>query len=124
MSDNNLIPTSLTDNLRRVNHAIGPVAAGMIIDGLDLLTFGPVGLVLGIPVGMLAGFWLGKSLGLEQRASLVCAIAAGVYCAFPLTEVLPLGTLIGAFCRFQNSPPEPPVTEPSDSGQSENTETA
>ncbi|MEZ6121630.1 MAG: hypothetical protein R3C49_00485 [Planctomycetaceae bacterium] len=94
----------VTATVQRVNRAIGPVAAGMIIDALDVLTLGPVGLLLGIPVGVIAGYWLGRSLGLEKNASLVCAAAAAVYCTVPLTEILPLGTLVGALGRFfQNS---------------------
>lgn len=97
-------PVQLFDRatLSRWNHAIGPVAAGMIIDALDLLTLGPLGLAAGIPVGMAAGFWLARSLGLERRLCWTCAVAAGVYCMIPFTEVLPLGTLVGAICRFQN----------------------
>ncbi|MCA9051258.1 MAG: hypothetical protein KDA89_21120, partial [Planctomycetaceae bacterium] len=89
--------------LRRTNHAVGPVAAGMIIDGLDVLTLGPVGLFLGIPVGILAGHWLAKSLGLSNKSGLLCAAAAGLYCAVPFTEVLPLGTIVGALCRFHDA---------------------
>ena len=89
------------EGLSRINHAIGPVAAGMIIDGLDVLTLGPLGLLLGIPVGIIAGYWLGRSLGFSKSACLTCAAAAAVYCTVPMTEVLPLGTLAGALGRFQ-----------------------
>ena len=95
--------TQFSTTVNRVNHAIGPVAAGMVIDTLDVMTLGPVGLLLGIPVGALAGYWLGKSLGLEKQASLLCAAAAAVYCTVPFTELLPLGTIVGALGRFQES---------------------
>ncbi|MCA9084934.1 MAG: hypothetical protein KDA81_12805 [Planctomycetaceae bacterium] len=100
-----LIPSTkvLQNSVQRLNHAIGPVAAGMVIDGLDVLTLGPVGLIVGIPVGALAGFWLGKSLGLTRTAALLCASAAAVYCTLPFTEVLPLGTLVGALSRYWDS---------------------
>jgi hypothetical protein len=93
-----------TPNLgKRLNRAFGPIFAGMIIDLVDLATFGPIGLVLGIPIGGLAGFWMGRCLGLSKLASFYCAIAAGVYCTIPFTEVIPLATLVGAYARFRES---------------------
>lgn len=86
---------------RRANRAFGPVVAGMILDLVDLATFGPVGLFLGLPIGGLAGYWLGFALGLSPKARWVCALAGGVYCTIPGTEFLPLGTLVGAFARFR-----------------------
>lgn len=86
-----------------MNRAFGPIAAGMIIDLIDLATFGPIGLFVGLPVGALAGFWLGWCLGLTRRACTACALAAAVYCTIPFTEILPLGTLVGAYARFMDS---------------------
>jgi len=88
---------------RRVNRAFGPIVAGLIIDLVDLATFGPVGLVLGLPVGGLAGYWMGRALGFDKRASLWCALAAGVYCTIPGTELIPLATIIGGCVRFQET---------------------
>ena len=102
MTDTAFDSNSSGDSLRRLNHAMGPVLAGMIIDAVDLVTFGPVGLVLGLPVGALAGYWLGQSMGLDKSASGICALAAGVYCMIPFTEVLPLGTIVGALVRYEN----------------------
>jgi hypothetical protein len=88
---------------KRVNRAFGPIFAGMIIDLVDLATFGPIGFILGLPVGGLAGFWMGRCLGLSKLASFYCAIAAGVYCTIPYTEAIPLATLVGAYARFRES---------------------
>jgi hypothetical protein len=88
---------------RRLNRAFGPIVAGMFIDLLDLATFGPIGYVLGLPVGGLAGYWMGRCLGLSRTASLTCALAAGIYCTIPFTGILPLGTLVGAYVRFRES---------------------
>ncbi|MGE0480968.1 MAG: hypothetical protein AB7Q17_10905 [Phycisphaerae bacterium] len=96
-------PAPGTSTTRRMNRAFGPIAAGVIIDLIDLATFGPIGLFVGLPVGALAGFWLGSCLGLSRRASVACALAAAVYCTIPFTEVLPLGTLAGAYARFMDS---------------------
>ena len=95
--------------LQRLNRAFGPVIAGMIIDLVDLATFGPIGLVLGLPVGGAAGFWMGRCLGLSTKASLLCALAAGIYCTIPGTEMLPIATVIGACARyFESAPQKPP----------------
>jgi len=88
---------------RRLNRAFGPIVAGMLIDFVDLATFGPIGYVLGLPVGGLAGYWMGRCLGLERKASLFCALAAGFYCTIPYTEAIPLATLVGAYARFRES---------------------
>ncbi len=97
--------------LDRLNHAFGPVLAGLIIDFLDLATFGPAGLFLGPPVGGLAGYWLGRALGLRPRHALYCALAAGLYCTVPFTEVVPVATIIGACVRFWESGKRPHTPE-------------
>jgi hypothetical protein len=96
----------------RVNYALGPLAAGMILDAVDVITFGPAGLFLGIPVGALAGYWLATSLRLSQNTSLLCAAFAAVYCTIPGTEILPLGTLVGALLRFEEAAPSVDDQEP------------
>lgn len=95
---------------RRANRAFGPILAGVIIDCVDFATFGPVGLVLGFPVGGLAGYWMGRSLGFDKRAAWWCALAAGLYCTLPGTELIPLATILGACVRFRESgtPSTPP----------------
>lgn len=91
----------------RYNHAFGPVVAGLIIDAVDVVTFGPFGLVLGVPIGAAAGYWLARSLRLDTNPSLLCALIAGVYCTIPGTELLPLGTLVGALVRLEDVPETP-----------------
>jgi hypothetical protein len=93
---------------RRLNRAFGPVIAGIIIDAVDVATFGPVGYLAGLPLGSAAGYWMGRCLGLSRMASFYCALAAGVYCMFPLTEMLPVATLVGACVRFLESNRKPP----------------
>ncbi len=88
---------------RRLNRAFGPIAAGMIIDLLDFTSFGPIGLVLGLPIGALAGYWMGRALGLSRKATLWCALVAGLYCTAPATEFIPIATLAGAYVRFSES---------------------
>jgi hypothetical protein len=94
----------------RYNYAFGPVGAGLIIDALDFVTFGPFGLALGFPVGAAAGYWLARSLRLETNPSLLCALIAGIYCTIPGTELLPVGTLVGALVRLEDVPETPPAS--------------
>lgn len=98
------VPESQGSNrtLARLNYALGPIGAGMMIDAVDFITYGPIGLVLGLPVGAAAGYWLGRSMRLESHMCWFCALVAGIYCTIPGTELLPLGTLVGALVRFQD----------------------
>jgi hypothetical protein len=93
-------PPSPPSQARRLNRAFGPVVAGLLIDFVDLSTFGPLGLYLGIPIGGFAGYWMGRALGLERKPSLVCALAAAVYSTLPGTEMIPLATIVGALARY------------------------
>lgn len=106
MSDKEMQPHS-SRRWARYNYAFGPVGAGLIIDAIDFVTFGPVGLALGIPIGAAAGYWLARSLRLETNSSLLCALIAGIYCTIPGTELLPLGTLVGALVRLEAVPETP-----------------
>lgn len=90
--------------VRRANRVFGPIMAGLIIDLVDFATFGPIGLVLGLPVGGIVGYWMGRALGFGRRGSMWCAVAAGVYCTIPGTEFIPLATIVGACARFQEKP--------------------
>lgn len=91
---------------QRLNRAFGPVVAGLIIDFVDLATFGPIGLYLGLPIGAFAGYWMGRALGLEHKPSLLCAFLAGIYCMIPGTEMIPVATVVGALARYRESAPK------------------
>ena len=83
----------------------------MVIDLVDFATFGPVGLVAGLPIGGLAGYWMARALELPPRTRWWCALAAGIYCTIPFTEFIPLATLVAAYAQFRNSaPPKPPAS--------------
>lgn len=96
-------PQPTADMGRRINRAFGPIAAGLIVDLIDFTSFGPIGLVLGLPLGGLAGYWMGRALGLSRKGSLWCALAAGLYCTVPATEFIPLAMIVGACVRFSES---------------------
>ncbi len=81
--------------------AFGPVLAGLLIDLVDLATFGPMGLFLGFILGGGVAWYLCGLYGLPLRQKLMWTIAAGVYCTIPFTEFIPVGTLVGAFIRYR-----------------------
>jgi hypothetical protein len=96
-------PPEPIQQAKRLNRAFGPVIAGLIIDLVDLSTFGPMGFYFGLPLGGGCGYWMGRTLGLTRKQSLYCAIAAGIYCMIPVSEFLPLATLVGAFARYRET---------------------
>jgi hypothetical protein len=88
--------------------AIGPVAAGLLLDLVDFATYGPIGLWTGLAVGGLTGYFLAASLGVPPERRLTYALVAGVYCMLPFTAFLPAGTLLGALVRYREGHPEAP----------------
>ena len=74
--------------------------AGVMIDVIDLLSFGPIGFYLGPFLGAAAGWWAARELGFEGKKRWLIAIGVAVYCTTPATEFLPLGTIVGAFLRL------------------------
>ena len=95
--------------LHRLYRALGPLAGGLILDFADLATFGPVGLVGGLVVGIAVGWWICSIYELSWEVRFLIAVIAGIYCTIPYTEMLPLATLISAIARFQ--PRELPAPE-------------
>ncbi|MBU0676985.1 MAG: hypothetical protein KJ626_02625 [Verrucomicrobia bacterium] len=88
---------------RRMELSLGPVAAGIIIDVIDFVTFGQAGIMLGLLIGGTAAYWMCSVYRLPVYQRLLWAVAAGVYCTIPRTEFIPVATIIGAFARFVNS---------------------
>lgn len=90
---------------QRLRHSLGPILPGLLIDLVDLLTLGPVGLAFGMIAGGAAGYWIGKQYGLPRDKRIKGCIIAGLYCAMPFTGFLPMGTIIGAYVRFHQKDP-------------------
>lgn len=90
--------------LERLHNALGPLAAGIIIDVVDFAAFGPFCLLLGPILGGLAGWWVSSIYGFGTKGRLIVATAAAIYVTIPFTELLPLATMVAAVGRFYHAP--------------------
>lgn len=77
-----------------------PLLVGLLIDVVDLLSFGPQGLVTGLLVGAPLAWWGASMWGASRGVRLTAAIAGMLYCLVPGTELLPLATLLQVITRF------------------------
>jgi hypothetical protein len=93
-------PSEKPSLLYRLHQALGPLAGALILDVVDFTTFGPIGIVLGLVVGVPIGWWISSIYGFSPLSRALFATLAGLYCTVPFTEVLPLATLISASARF------------------------
>lgn len=89
---------------RRLHNAVGPVAAGLVLDFCDLVTFGPLGWTIGPVIGLVVGWYLGGFYQLRFWARLGLSLLAAGYLAVPMTAFVPLGTLISALGRLFSRP--------------------
>lgn len=105
------------DFLRRLHRSIGPIAGGMILDLVDLATFGPIGFFGGWVLGAAVGWWIASIYGFSKQAKINIAILAGLYCMIPFTEPVPLATIVSALARFFEKPPQKPPKEDNDESQ-------
>jgi hypothetical protein len=89
---------------QRLYFALGPIAGCMVLDLADFLTFGPIGLAIGVPVGAAIGWWLGSLYRFQMPGRAALAILSGIYCTIPFTELIPVATIVGAVARFYDPP--------------------
>ena len=90
--------------LSRLNNAIAPLAGGLLLDSLDITTFGPVGLYIGLFVGFATGWWISSVYGFGTKTKLIWSLLAGIYCMMPSTEFFPIATTISVIGRFCQTP--------------------
>ncbi len=86
---------------RRLYRALGPLAGGIILDTLDLATFGPFGLAVGWLVGFTVGWWIASLNDFGSWGRLGFALMSALYLTVPWTEVLPLATTVSALARYR-----------------------
>lgn len=87
----------------RLHSVFGPIVGGLIIDGLDFVTFGPLGILFGALIGGSVAYYITSVERLPVWQRTVLATVAGFYCAFPFTNFIPAATLVGALIRFVQS---------------------
>lgn len=89
--------------IERLNQTFGPLIGAIILDLVDLASFGPLG-IGGFFIGMLVGWWILSVYDISQRTRGILAVLSGVYCLVPFTEFIPAATLITAIARFNKRP--------------------
>jgi hypothetical protein len=89
---------------QRLCFALGPLGAGIILDVLDFVTFGPIGVFSGAVVGGCAGWILGAYERFDRNLRIAFAICAAAYMTIPFTEPIPVATLLVLMARFFQGP--------------------
>ena len=79
---------------RRLTMAFGPIVAGLLIDTIDFMTLGRLGIMLGMLIGGSAAYWVASIYRLPIWQRLIWALLAGLYCTAPRTEFIPAATLM------------------------------
>ncbi|MCE9614388.1 MAG: hypothetical protein K8T26_08935 [Lentisphaerae bacterium] len=85
---------------RRFVEAFGPIGAGVLIDLADFVTYGPIGLMFGMLVGGTLAYVLSGFFGQPVWKRFLWALAAGLYCTIPGTEMIPLATILASAMTF------------------------
>lgn len=95
----------------------GPIFAALAIDLADLATAGPIGLALGVLIGGVLTTTVAAANGATTRRAVGLGLAGAIYCALPLTEAVPLATILTAMhamlARQQRALPSASQTSPS-----------
>lgn len=94
--------------LPKLYRALGPLAGGLLLDALDMATFGPLGIYVGWLIGYVVGWWMASFYNFRPAGRFLFASIAAIYLTLPMTEFVPVATLVSAFARFRGTP-EPPA---------------
>lgn len=100
-------PTTHDSLLRRLESAFGPIIAGLLIDVMDLSTFGIFGIASGMVLGGILAWWICAIYAIPTKQRWIWVLLAGIYCTIPMTEFIPIATIAGAYVRYTH----PPVLE-------------
>ena len=97
-----------------IKRLFGPMVAGLVIDAIDLATFGAIGAYSGMLIGGAVGYWLAPELGFPPKGRWLSALMTGVYCTLPLTGFIPAATIAAGLSQVilqegddEASKPEP-----------------
>ena len=84
-----------------------PIAAALAIDLADFATAGPIGLVLGLFVGGMLTTTVAFASGAKPRRALGLGLLGAIYCALPMTEAIPMATMLTLVHGFLLRAPKP-----------------
>lgn len=76
----------------------------MVLDVLDLVTFGPIGLFAGGIVGLVAGWCLSQFESMDSSLRIAVAICAAIYMTLPFTAPIPAATILMLLIRYFRGP--------------------
>jgi hypothetical protein len=97
------IPSKRGADLQRTTAVLGTRESGggwaailtaLAIDLADLAMIGPTGLVAGFGVGFALTGLLTLATGVPLRRAALLSLLAGIYCTLPITDVVPLATML------------------------------
>lgn len=71
-----------------------PIVAALAIDLADFATAGPIGLIAGLAVGGVLTTIVALASGVRPGRALLLGMLGGIYCALPMTEAIPLATML------------------------------
>ena len=103
LAENSRSPTQ-DSMLRRLESAFGPIIAGVLIDIMDLSTFGVFGIFTGMILGGMLAYWICAIYAIPLKQRWIWVLLAGVYCTIPMTEFIPIATIAGAYVRYRHPP--------------------
>ncbi len=84
----------------RTLRAFGPLGGGLLLDAVDLATFGVIGFYLGPILGGILGWWLSSVYGFGTLGQCMIIVLIVVYFTLPGTSVVPVATIVFALIRF------------------------
>ena len=96
------MPKDVRPSLPRTSSALAearapgwaPVLAAVAIDLADLAMIGPLGMVAGLFVGFTLTLVLSLATGAPIKRALLLAVLGGIYVMLPVTDVVPLATML------------------------------
>lgn len=86
-----------TTAVLRARESVGgwaPILTALAIDLADLAMIGPTGIVAGFGVGFALTSLLTLATGVPLRRAALLSVLAGIYCMLPITDVVPLATML------------------------------
>ena len=111
--------SSVPTDSSRVKRFLTALVAGGVVDAVDLATFGPVGLMLGLLAGGAVGWWLAPELGFSRTRRWLGAALSGLYCMTPLTALMPVASVAAGLKSLLGKDEEPERERPAETVDSD-----